>query len=309
MRKWNTSSSYQQSSPVWANSMPEMMRAAAEHKLLPLFKALQYVTFQTANIPLTQGYKMSLRQLGFALNVYDGPLTVFLTTNFADMYSPTTATLMNGAGEPPGKHEVNLLDNAPCMPTLQAMHRALAKHPMLQVELFLLLDDLVHTELCCMNAFIGKKRYGDVITQPFREDDFATTGQVGIAQFPRSALKPLEAQGRGFTHGHEKIISVPRTRAARLKHLFTEAAATSTEKMSSADGASKRGRQCCKLPVLCNTILPCSRAPSLELHCDQNLFRTGSRNVADSMDKWKRLTIMHPGDTSFQSLSESSTAT
>ena len=29
-------------------SMPEMMRAAAEHKLLPLFKALQYVTFQTA---------------------------------------------------------------------------------------------------------------------------------------------------------------------------------------------------------------------------------------------------------------------
>ena len=77
-----------------------------------------------------------------------------------------------------------------------------------------------------MNAFIGKKRYGDVITQPFREDDFATTGQVGIAQFPRSALKPLEAQGRGFTPGHEKIISVPRTRAARLKHLFTEAAAT-----------------------------------------------------------------------------------
>ena len=62
-------------------SMSEMMRAAAEHKLLPLFKALQYLTFQTANIPLTQGYKSSLRQLGFALNVYDGPLTVLLTTN------------------------------------------------------------------------------------------------------------------------------------------------------------------------------------------------------------------------------------
>ena len=66
-------------------SMTEMMRATAEHKLLPLFKTLQYVTFQTANIPLTQGYTMSLRQLGFALNVYDGPLTVFLTTNFADI--------------------------------------------------------------------------------------------------------------------------------------------------------------------------------------------------------------------------------
>ena len=90
-------------------SMPEMMRAAAEHKLLPLFKALQYVTFQTANIPLTQGYKMGLRQLGFALNVYDGPLSIFLTTNFADMYSPITVIFMNGAGEPLGKREVNLL--------------------------------------------------------------------------------------------------------------------------------------------------------------------------------------------------------
>ena len=98
---------------------------------------------------------MNLRQLGFALNIYDGPLTVFLTTNFADTYSPITAILMNGAGEPLGQHKINLLDNEPRMPTLQAMHRAVAKHPMLQVEVFLLLDDLVHTELCCMKAFIG----------------------------------------------------------------------------------------------------------------------------------------------------------
>ena len=139
---------------------------------------------------------MSLRQMGVALNMYDGPLTIFLTTNFADMYSPITVILMNGAGEPLGKREVNLLDNEPCMPTLQAMHRALAKHPMLQVELFLLLDDLVHTELCCMEAFIGQVRYGPLRDrQPFREEDFASDIQIGIAQFPRSALKPLEAQG------------------------------------------------------------------------------------------------------------------
>ena len=41
-------------------SMPEMMGLAAEHKLLPLFKA--------CNIPLTQGYTMTLHQLGFADN-------------------------------------------------------------------------------------------------------------------------------------------------------------------------------------------------------------------------------------------------
>ncbi len=146
---------------------------------------------------------MSLRQLGFALNVYDGPLPIFLTTNFADMYSPITAILMHGAGEALGKREVNLLDNEPHMPTLQAMHRALAEHPMLLVELLLLLDDLVHTELCCMKAFIGVKRYGIRDKQPVREDDFASTMQIGIAQFPRPSLKPLEAHGRGFTHGHE----------------------------------------------------------------------------------------------------------
>ena len=90
------------------------------------------------------------------------------------------------------------------MPTLQAMHRALAKHPMLQVELFLLLDELVHTELCCMNAFIGVRRYGIREKQLVREDDFASSIQIGIDHFPRSALSPLEAQGRGFTHGNEK---------------------------------------------------------------------------------------------------------
>ena len=107
------------------------------------------------------------------------------------------------------------------------MHRALAKHPMLQVKLFLLLDELVHTELCCMKAFLGVRQYGiHMHKQPAREDDFASSIQIGISEFPRAALKPLEAQGRGFTHGHEKIISVPRTRAARLKQLFTKAATT-----------------------------------------------------------------------------------
>ena len=201
-------------------STADMMRLAAEHKLLPLSNALQYMTFQIANIPLTQGYKMSLRHLGFAMNIYDGPLSIFLTTNFADLYSSITVTLMNGAGEPLGKREINLLDDAPDMPTLQAMH------PMIQVELFLLMDRLVHTELVCMNAFLGEQPYfcldNECCRAPPQEDDSASTLQIGIAEFPRSALKPLEAQGRGFAHGHEKIISVPRMRAAKLKQLFME---------------------------------------------------------------------------------------
>ena len=60
-----------------------MLHAAAEHKLEPLLKALQYATLHTANSPLTQGYKVSLRQLGYAFKVYDGPLPMFSTCNFA----------------------------------------------------------------------------------------------------------------------------------------------------------------------------------------------------------------------------------
>ena len=74
---------------------------------------------------------------------------------------------------------------------------------------------------------MGRTKYGmRHAVEPVREDDFASTGEIGIAHFVRAALKPLEAQGRGFSHGHEKVISVPRTRAARLKQLFI---ATPTE--------------------------------------------------------------------------------
>ena len=82
------------------HGIADLAHQARQNNMLPLYNALRYVTIQTANIPLTQGYKVSLRQLGFALNLYDGPLTIFLTTNFADTYSPITAALINGAGKP-----------------------------------------------------------------------------------------------------------------------------------------------------------------------------------------------------------------
>ena len=80
----------------------------------------------------------------------------------------------------------------------------------------LVLRALVHTELVCMNAWCGKRKYGTRRQHRHKiEDDFASTGQIGIAQFPRSALKPLESQGRGFTHGHQKIIES----SGRLRYL------------------------------------------------------------------------------------------
>ena len=52
------------------------------------------------------------------------------------------------------------------------------------------------------------------------EDDLASTGEPGLANFAASLLQPLESQARGFTHGHKKVISVPRARAAHMREIF-----------------------------------------------------------------------------------------
>ena len=54
------------------------------------------------------------------------------------------------------------------------------------------------------------------------EDDFASDGSPGIANFVTSMIEPLEAQGRGFSHGHKKTTGVPASRVANLKRLFAE---------------------------------------------------------------------------------------
>ena len=102
---------------------------------------------------------------------------------------------MNGAGESLGQRTINLLADCPRMPCLREIHRALAKHPALQTRMHLLIDELVHTELLCTAAFIGVGSYGRARRGPRREDDYATTCQIGLAQLVRSAPKPLEAQG------------------------------------------------------------------------------------------------------------------
>ena len=90
------------------------------------------------------------------------------------------------------------------------------------------MEEMAHRELLCTDAFLGERKFQSARqgNEPAREDDYATHCQIGIAQLIRAALKPLEAQGRGFSHGHGKYISVPRTRAARLKAQFARAAAT-----------------------------------------------------------------------------------
>ena len=52
--------------------------------------------------------------------------------------------------------------------------------------------------------------------EQYAEDDFASSGDFGLAALLRALIKALEAQGRGFAHGHEQIHSEPMTKAIDL---------------------------------------------------------------------------------------------
>ena len=92
-----------------------------------------------------------------------------------------------------------------------------ASRPMLQANLFLLLDALTHQRLlCARGAFLGRRKYDPSRRwqhEPPAEDDFCSSGDFGVDGLLRAVVKALEAQGRGFAHGHEKTHGEPRTKA------------------------------------------------------------------------------------------------
>ena len=95
-------------------------------------KTLQHMLIHTANAAMTEGNKMAIRHMGQAMNVRFGPFSSFFTCNFADTYHVLTKVLEQGAFEPLGWRPLNILQDAPPMPTSQDMHKIVAKGPMVQ---------------------------------------------------------------------------------------------------------------------------------------------------------------------------------
>ena len=62
---------------AYAPDVPENLRTA-----------LQQVLFAQVKVPFTDGYRRKLRHEGHNLNAAHGPLKLFATANFADVYSP-----------------------------------------------------------------------------------------------------------------------------------------------------------------------------------------------------------------------------
>ena len=103
---------------------------------------------------------------------------------------------------------------------LQEMHKIVAARTMVQANLLLLLDAIMHQNLVCApSVFLGKRNDDPcfrLFNETLVEDDFTSTGDFGVSAFLRALTKGLDAQRRGFAHGHEKRQSEPRTQAIDL---------------------------------------------------------------------------------------------
>lgn len=163
----------------------------------PVQAAMRHLTFSTATVPMTDGQKMRLRHFGHALNLNFGPLTTFSTHNYADYYSPLVNHLVDGT-------DVQVVGE-PTMPTLQEMHRKAASSPRSTAKFWLLQQELSYRHMYGMdNVHIGRFYLPSSSDRRGFEDDFASSGAIGLANYAISTLTPAEAQARGFSHGHDK---------------------------------------------------------------------------------------------------------
>jgi len=198
---------------AYADQVPKELRAA-----------LKQVMISTAAVPFTDGYRRKLRHEGHNLNVVHGTLKIFMTCNFSDTYSPLLFTLLLGdSAEKPVAPAIrcSLADQQPQMPTLQQMHGLVAASPRSQAKFFLLMDELVDRYfLGIARCSTGKLYSARSIHDSHEEDDFASAGEPGFAGMAKDALEPLEAQGRGFAHGHRKVYGVPEQMTADVLRQF-----------------------------------------------------------------------------------------
>ena len=70
---------------------------------------------------------------------------------------------------------------------------------------------------------MGKRKYDPCYKwdgDPEVEDDFASSGDLGMSGLLRALIKALEVQWRGFAHWHEKHHSEPMVKAIDLVQLF-----------------------------------------------------------------------------------------
>jgi len=204
--------------------------AASRPDMPPKVKtALRTLLLSTSDVPGTEGRKKKLRFNGHANNLLWGFPNFFNTPNFADTYNPvvkmlhdgpskdshlnicgaSTAAARSSSSDDPAPQPLRgyLASSEPHMPSLRRMHEIVAADPRAQCKFFLLMSELHYR----FNIGVERLHIGrSTLARPLRpiHDEVASSLQPCIAPGTTDVQAPLEAQGRGFTHGHGKGHSV-----------------------------------------------------------------------------------------------------
>ena len=173
--------------------------------------ALRTLLLSTSDVPGTEGRKRRLRFNGYANNLLWGAPSFFATPNFADTYNPLVKLLHDG---PDKNSHIEMNSNSrflacvtPCMPSLRRMREIVAADPRAQAKFFLLMSELHYRYIVGVDRLhIGRA----ILARPQTavQDEVAASLQPCLAPGTTDVQVPLEAQGRGFTHGHGKGHSV-----------------------------------------------------------------------------------------------------
>ena len=127
-----------------------------------------------------------------------------ITIETIDNYSPEILQLHSS--EPP---VIGYIQNI-VMPTLQQVHQKTAASPRSTAKLFLLMEELSYRHLYRVDrAMLGNFHIASAAGVFDREDDYASSGFRGLADFVTALFKCIESQARGFAHGHGKVHSIP----------------------------------------------------------------------------------------------------
>ena len=181
--------------------------------------ALRTLLLSTSDVPGTEGRKTRLRFDGHGNNLKFGGPNFFATPNFADTYSPLVKLLHDGpcadyhlnmgsASQPADSARLDaregfLTCSEPRMPSLRRMHEIVAADPRAQAKFFLLMSELHYRYIIGLERLhIGRI----TLARPPRpvHDEVASSLQPSVTPGTTDVQVPLEAQGRGFTHGHGK---------------------------------------------------------------------------------------------------------
>ena len=148
----------------------------------------------------------------------------------------------NPAADPVEIKKADLAAQCPEMCTLQEMHRLVAAAPRTQAKFWQLMDDLVDRYLLGIgHYYVGSHFNAQVLNYRATEDDYCSSGELALAGFAINEMEPLEAQARGFTHGHRKVYGVPEPIGPEVLRMFQETSAakpSSTTKMRDDMAAS-----------------------------------------------------------------------